>query len=719
MEEVEPTELHRVKVYKLEGETWIDKGTGLCRGEQKDSKSYFKVRDEAEQDRLLLEAVIEGSTLYQRQQDTLIVWTDSDGQDYALSFQEAEGCLALCNFLVELQHTSQPNISLVAVVSSSDDGEITEVIAGPSPQPVEPTVNNLNEVLDLLNEGSKSSSFRTALCEQIRSQGYLSKLIGTFNQCEKDHRLDRLHQLCEIAKALFFYNDMDIIEAVLDNDTTLDGVVGMLEYDPEYGHKKTNNRVYLHERIQFKEVVPVGSESMRDLMKRTCQLQFLKDVVLARFLDDFTCNSINSLIRGNQEEILQFLSEDGTFLDEALKLFNTGDDIQKKCEVMSSLRQYVLAAKGLQSNIRSDFYKSLIDRGFLSSIQFAFKRENLKSTNVATEVIVTMIEHDIQLFRTEEAKKRHWGVILVEILTEILIGDWNIALKTQAIEAMKVVVDPDLSVDTSADISESILDTKLQKDDLFLKEFYKSCVDRLFKPLIDLEPGSKLQRSDNITMCALCDLVSFIAREHDESLSKPFLLNSRIMNGIGLLIGKGYMYQVRTSALRCLRAIVLLDDDEYTEFIVNNNCLGKFTGLLEESNNMNNLVSSTCLNFLKVLLQHQDLDNFVALKDYLIQKYGDILSKNTLGKKLVDYGKPHPISLKGTYEREDEDQTTAADDYEIDDEEEEEPFEMTSPDPPADEGDLNTSLDLDRKREFEGDEPLHRGEKKKKLVVTT
>lgn len=44
---------------------------------------------------MLLESQISREDSYQKQQDTLIVWTEPSGVDMALSFQEAEGCLSI------------------------------------------------------------------------------------------------------------------------------------------------------------------------------------------------------------------------------------------------------------------------------------------------------------------------------------------------------------------------------------------------------------------------------------------------------------------------------------------------------------------------------------------------------------------------------------------------------------------------------------------------
>ena len=41
---------------------------------------------------LLLESKIQSDTAYQKQQETLIVWSEGENYDLALSFQEKAGC---------------------------------------------------------------------------------------------------------------------------------------------------------------------------------------------------------------------------------------------------------------------------------------------------------------------------------------------------------------------------------------------------------------------------------------------------------------------------------------------------------------------------------------------------------------------------------------------------------------------------------------------------
>ena len=156
----------RVKVYLLNGDDWIDNGTGFCVGEIDDDTKlpYFLVRNETDNNNIILKSFLEGSIQYQRQQETLIVWTDSNGTDLALSFQETEGCADLCDFIIRVQQGNiSPGISLYYVIPNINEGDdITELITGPIRYPPEiPNVENLDIVLETINQGTNAQFTRT------------------------------------------------------------------------------------------------------------------------------------------------------------------------------------------------------------------------------------------------------------------------------------------------------------------------------------------------------------------------------------------------------------------------------------------------------------------------------------------------------------------------------------------------------------------------------
>lgn len=118
-------EYKRVKVYELIGARWVDQGTAFCSGDLQDNEAVLVARAETNPNHIILSTTIRSNDVYQRQQgnnkltksrgrysqrslaspftDTLIVWTEPDGVDYALSFQEPEGCAEVWNFIQEVQ----------------------------------------------------------------------------------------------------------------------------------------------------------------------------------------------------------------------------------------------------------------------------------------------------------------------------------------------------------------------------------------------------------------------------------------------------------------------------------------------------------------------------------------------------------------------------------------------------------------------------------------
>lgn len=84
----------RVKLYALNADRqWDDRGTGHVFSSYVDRLKGMSLLVRAELDgSLLLESKIQPDTAYQKQQDTLIVWSEGENFDLALSFQEKAGC---------------------------------------------------------------------------------------------------------------------------------------------------------------------------------------------------------------------------------------------------------------------------------------------------------------------------------------------------------------------------------------------------------------------------------------------------------------------------------------------------------------------------------------------------------------------------------------------------------------------------------------------------
>jgi protein phosphatase-4 regulatory subunit 3 len=130
-------------VYELIGARWVDQGTAFCFGQfqEETGAALLIARSERNYNDIILSTAIRSNDVYQRQQgscdflrlfrtlanigsslDTLIVWTEPDGVDYALSFQDPEGCSEVWNFICEVQqHMNAGGASLLSMVNKTID----------------------------------------------------------------------------------------------------------------------------------------------------------------------------------------------------------------------------------------------------------------------------------------------------------------------------------------------------------------------------------------------------------------------------------------------------------------------------------------------------------------------------------------------------------------------------------------------------------------------
>jgi protein phosphatase-4 regulatory subunit 3 len=91
--------------------------------------------------------------------------------------------------------------------------------------------------------------------------------------------------------------------------------------DPEFPVHKANYREFLHSTSNFHQPIPIRDATIQRKIHHTYRLQFMKDVVLARALDDSTFNVLNSCIIFNQIDIINHVQHDVGFLKDVVGLY--------------------------------------------------------------------------------------------------------------------------------------------------------------------------------------------------------------------------------------------------------------------------------------------------------------------------------------------------------------------------------------------------------------
>ncbi|KAI4907780.1 hypothetical protein J4E90_009187 [Alternaria incomplexa] len=645
------SERKRVKVYELKNNDWFDRGTGFCKGVvASQEEARIVVLSEDDQSRQLLETRISKDDGYQKQQDTLIVWTEQNGTDMALSFQEPEGCASIWDFVNEVQSRLQ---ALAQDDGLSDDIDHISPILLPSPD-----LGNLHEIENHMRAANSTPGGREALAKFILAQDYIPKLIPLVDMAEDLESVSDLHRLCSIVKMLILLNDTAIIEYVVTDPVVL-GVVGALEYDPDFPLHKANHRQYLADESKFKEVVRIEDENIKRKIHYTYRLQYLKDVVLARILDDPTFSVLNSLIFFHQVDIVQHLQANGPFLKELFSIFSPKEqNLSRKKDAVLFIQQCCAIAKSLQANVRAQLYQNFISSGLLEVIQFALKHQDASVRVAGTDILVSLIDHDALMVRSYIFKAiQEKSKPLTDTLIELLLIEVDLGVKAQMADAIKILLDPNANSASIEALGRTNSDflakmrgqlPSIPQTDSFIQNFYDESARKLFQPLKDLEGRESM---DDLSMqevslyAHLVEVLCFFIRQHSFR-SKYFILSEGLAVRVAQLMGCPEKH-LKLTALKYFRTVLGFHDETHNRQIIQHELFEPILKILYETMPRDNLLNSACLELFEFIRR----ENIKMIVQHLVETYRERLQEityvDTFQNLILKYDQNHePVTTQ-------------------------------------------------------------------------
>ncbi len=278
--------------------------------------------------------------------------------------------------------------------------------------------------------------------------------------------------------------------------------------DPDFPNHKANHRKYLKDNSRYKEVLTIADPSITRKIHATWRLTYLKDVVLARILDDPTFGVLNSLIFFNQVDIISHLQNNSGYLEELFGIIDSPDaDLKRKKDAVGFIQSCCAIAKSLQAPGRATLYTNFINHGLLGVITFAILNKEASIRVAGTDILVAMIDHDpsmvrAYIFKSISEKKTP----LTDTLIELLLVEVDLGVKAQAADAIKVLLEPQQPPPAGQQPQEGMarngeFATKLRgapvvnpQTESFIQHFYDTSAGKLFKPLKDLE-GRKTRKA--------------------------------------------------------------------------------------------------------------------------------------------------------------------------------------------------------------------------------
>uniref|UniRef100_A0A8C3GBP3 Serine/threonine-protein phosphatase 4 regulatory subunit 3 n=1 Tax=Cyclopterus lumpus TaxID=8103 RepID=A0A8C3GBP3_CYCLU len=591
----------RVKVYTLnEDRQWDDRGTGHVSSTFVERLKGISLLVRAESDgSLLLESKISPNTAYQKQQDTLIVWSEADNYDLALSFQEKAGCDEIWEKICQVQG-KDPALDITQdPIDESEEERFEEIPETSHLVELPPCeLSRLEEIADLVTSVLSSPIRREKLALALMSEGYIKKLLGLFRVCEDLDNREGLHHLYEIVRGVLFLNKAALFEVMFSDDCIMD-VVGCLEYDPALVQPK-RHREFLTKTAKFKEVIPITDSELRQKIHQTYRVQYIQDIILPTpsvFEENFL-STLTSFIFFNKVEIVSMLQEDEKFLTEVFaQLTDEATEDSKRRELVNFVKEFCAFSQTLQPQNRDAFFKTLANLGILPALEIVMGMDDLQVRAAATDIFSYLVEFSpsmVREFVMQEPQQTDDDVLLINVVIKQMICDSDPELggAVQLMGLLRTLIDPENMLAST---------NKTEKTE-FLSFFYKYCMHVLTAPLL--------------------------ANTAHEKNSKDLQEGSAKIN------------PVCPGALRFMRRIIGLKDEYYNRYIIKGNLFEPVINALLDNGTRYNLLNSAIIELFE-FIKVEDIKSLIA---HIVDNFYKALES-------IEYVQTFK-GLKGRYEQE-------------------------------------------------------------------
>uniref|UniRef100_A0A914HJF2 Serine/threonine-protein phosphatase 4 regulatory subunit 3-like central domain-containing protein n=1 Tax=Globodera rostochiensis TaxID=31243 RepID=A0A914HJF2_GLORO len=624
---------NRVKLYVLcDQRSWDDRGTGhvACLQSLDNNNTWCIIVRLETNEKNVLESKIQVDTVYQKQQGTLIVWSESDTCDLALSFQEKAGCTELWEKICRIQgkdpetdaeeetegEENEPSDSSISGVSNACS---TSSVSIPPC-----TLQNLGDFEQALSNNMFANSQREKMATAIQQNGYITKLCDLFELCEDLENTKMLNQLASIAKNLFLLNSNSILNELIE-EKHFKNIVGMLEFDAAFVEPK-KHREFLWERSKFREVLPISSEELRTKIHQTFRLQYVQDVCLPApsIFEENLLTVLNSHLFFIRAEIVNSLLNDKELLQQLFEeLRNPLIEPERQRDLTNFLKEFCSFAHSLQPNGpqgKDQFFRTLIDNNVLGTIDPCIS-SSLPTTRTATvELLTIVVDFNPQLFRDFLMKQsrqegRNDSLLINKLIKHMLSDrDAEFTAGGQMSQVLRVLLDP-----------EGVL---AKEKGEFLQMFYKRAIQTLCAPIIENAKDGRLI-NDNYYAAnrttQIIDVLCFFVEHHGYNMRTYTIQKNLIQSVLVNLQSKHHFLAL--CALRLIRRIIGLKDDTYIRHICEKGALDQVVQCFVENGQRYNLLNSSLIE----LFEFIKTERIYALIEYIIQKHW----KDTFS--MVDY----------------------------------------------------------------------------------
>ncbi|KAK2092505.1 Serine/threonine-protein phosphatase 4 regulatory subunit 3 [Saguinus oedipus] len=645
----------RVKVYTLnEDRQWDDRGTGHVSSTYVEELKGMSLLVRAESDEGAMKKIttlgIKDKSKYCISEttgncptkklilcveDTLIVWSEAENYDLALSFQEKAGCdeiwekicqalminsiheFSLCRtykvagyveYVVTLKKClknfevqgKDPSVEVTQDLIDESEEERFEEMPETSHLIDLPTceLNKLEEIADLVTSVLSSPIRREKLALALENEGYIKKLLQLFQACENLENTEGLHHLYEIIRGILFLNKATLFEVMFSDECIMD-VVGCLEYDPALAQPK-RHREFLTKTAKFKEVIPITDSELRQKIHQTYRVQYIQDIILPTpsvFEENFL-STLTSFIFFNKVEIVSMLQFDVTKANDYMDVQAIVHEVQKEA-VKYQRKHHSNEANEEDEKFLSEVFAQLTDE----ATDDDKRRELVNFFKEFCAFSQTLQPQNRDAFFKTLAKL---GILPA---LEIVMGMDDLQVRSAATDIFSYLVEFSPSM-----VREFVMQEAQQSDDVNLADIL--LINVVIEQMIcdtDPELGGAVQLMGLLR--TLIDPENMLATTNKTEKSEflNFFYNHCMHVLTAPLLTNTSEDKCAKGALRFMRRIIGLKDEFYNRYITKGNLFEPVINALLDNGTRYNLLNSAVIELFEFIrVETEDIKSLTA-----------------------------------------------------------------------------------------------------------
>jgi len=344
----------------------------------------------------------------------------------------------------------------------------------------------------------------------------------------------------------------------------------------------------------LKEVIPIPKVVVEKI-HMTYRMEYIKDVILARLIEENTYATLSALVVINNTQIIIGLASDEEFIT---KFFQTLEEVANTNDNLMELLLFVseLCDMGciLEEAQKIEFFSILYEKHFIELIEKFINNKDNKVRLVSTKILLTFAENDSHTFIQYMCGQKNKAVQIINVLIKQFLEDPDTAVKTHIYDILCIV----LTIETEV-INEFV--------DIFFEQYFSTLMAPLGSPV----PSSGIHTDEiSFVKSHLCELLSLLIKRHTTKTANAIIQNNIINTLLKLFSCKEtFLY---LDVIRLFRSIIEMKDTNILNKIVEENIfhpiIEKFIIVKDKKNLLNSaileLFNYIVSNNMKILIIH-------------------------------------------------------------------------------------------------------------------